>query len=595
MCLIFSTKPYFFCGFFLILLSLFECVNANESLAYFVTIKGIKNTALKERLLEYSHAQKQVDFPPKSLFALEHRAKKDIPTFLKLLRAEAYFNSKITITSEQQDQQTALIFNFELGQQYYLKTLNIEIDNQDLKPPSAEDIKLQLDQPALTTAILDAEQQLLNYAKNKAYAFATVCPRKIVVDHQSRDVTVNFCLNTGKKVRLGEIHFIGNKTVQVAFLADLIAWQHGSLYHQQNLNTQRLKLIESRLFSAARLKIATQADANGFYPVTFELTERLPRSISAGLRLTTDEELFLFRFAWEHRNLWQHGEAVDVELNVSMIKSSLETSFRKPAFFSPKNTLVLDSTFTTEDTDAYESLRAEFSAAIEHQINRKERINAGLAYQFSRITEENQFTENFSLISIPVHYSWDFSDNFLEPTSGGRLWVDAQPFLDISSGETFYKQKIRYNHYLSLLDDSDDVILAGRLIIGNIWGANIDNIPADLRYFAGGGDTVRGYSFQSLSPKDAEGKLIGGRSLVALSTELRGWITDSIGLVAFMDAGRAYANEYQDFKEALKIGAGLGARYKTPIGALRLDLARPLNKREEDDEFQVYISIGHTF
>ncbi len=590
-----STKPYFYYGFILIILSFFECANADESLSYFVSIKGIQKSLLKDKLLEYSQAQKQVDSPPKSLFALEHRAKKDLPIFLKLLRSEAYFNSKITITSEQQDQETALIFNFKLGQQYHLKSLKIEIDNQNLTSPSAEALQLQLEQPALTTAILDAEQQLLVYAKNKAYAFATLCPRKIVVNHELHDVTVNFCLKTGKKVRLGAVHFIGNNKVEADFLADLITWQSGALYHQQSLNAQRLKLVESRLFSAARLKIATQADAKGLYPVTFELTERLPRSISAGLRLTTDEELFLFRFAWEHRNLWQRGEGVDVELNISMIKSSLETSFRKPAFFSSENTLILDSAFTTEDTDAYESLRAEFSAAIEHQINRKERINAGLAYQFSRITEEEQFTENFNLVSIPVHYSWDFSDNFLEPTSGGRLWVDAQPFLDISSGATFYKQKIRYNHYLSLLDDSDALILAGRLIVGNIWGANIDNIPADLRYFAGGGDTVRGYSFQSLSPKDAEGKLIGGRSLIALSTELRGWITDSIGLVAFVDAGRAYANEYQDFKEALKIGAGLGARYKTPIGALRLDLARPLNKREEDDEFQVYISIGHTF
>ena len=574
-------------------LTVFQQVNAEEKIEYHVEIKGINDEDLMEELLTYSSTQKQQDSPPNSLFSLEHRAKKDIPTFIKLLRSKAYYNSKIVIESQKSEEDIALIFQFDLGKPYLLHEVTINQNTENLKKPTLKQLKLTLNTPAFATDILDAEQSLLHYAKQKSFAFAELCPKKVIVNHDLYTVEVNFCLETGEQIKVGAVSFTGNKNVNSKFLKQLIQWKKGVLYKQEDLDEQRLKLVDSRLFTVARLQVSKEADSGGLHPVIFELTERLPRTVSAGLRLTTDEELFLLHFGWEHRNLWKNGESVDAELNISMIKASLETNFRKPVFYHPKNTFIFNTILTREDTDAFKSLRAEFTALVEHQINKKERVSAGLAYQYSRVTEEDEQTENFNLVSLPVRYSNDFSDNFLEPTSGGRIWLDSEPFYDLGSGATFFKQKIRYNHYLSL-SNSNDWILAGRLILGNIIGTATENIPSDLRYFAGGGDTVRGYKFQSISPKNENDKFVGGRSLLALSMELRHWITPSIGVVGFMDAGRAYAGQFQKFSN-LQMGAGLGLRYKTPIGALRLDLARPLNKRDEDDEFQVYISIGHTF
>ena len=578
--------------FCLLGIGLFQTAYAKK-ITYHVEIKGIKDEDLKEELLSYSFAKQQEDALPSSLFVLKQRAKKDIPNFIKLLRSKAYFGTNVITTLKKQKEGYAVIFKFDLDVLYILNTVIIHQESDQLAKPSLKILGLTLEQPAITTSILTAEEQLLKHAKDKSYAFATLCPRKVVVNHDSKTVAVDLCIKTGQQVTLGAVHFTGNKNVDKQFLHDLIQWKEGVLYDQKTLNAQRLKLVDSRLFSVARLHLAKKPDENGQFSMTFKLTERLPRTISAGLRLTTDEELFLVRLEWEHRNLWGKGENIDTELNISMVKSSLKARYRKPVFYRPDNSFIIDASIVREDTDAFDSLRAEISVIIEHEYSKKKRINGGLSYRLSQVTEENKDTENFNLISIPIRFSWDFSDNFLEPTSGGRLWIDERPFYDIGSGASFHKQKIRYNHYLGLTK-SKNLILAGRIILGNIWGVEIDDVPADLRYFAGGGDTVRGYSYQSLSPKDEQGLNIGGLSLLVLSLELRSWVTENIGIVGFMDAGQAYTSVYQNFSD-LRIGAGLGLRYKTPIGALRLDLARALNKRPEDDEFQAYISIGHAF
>jgi translocation and assembly module TamA len=121
------------------------------------------------------------------------------------------------------------------------------------------------------------------------------------------------------------------------------------------------------------------------------------------------------------------------------------------------------------------------------------------------------------------------------------------------------------------------------------------DIPATRRFYAGGGGSVRGYAYRTLSPLGPFGHLIGGRSLFEASVEARIKITDTIGIVPFFDAGMAFDVELPDFKQELQYAAGLGLRYYTPIGPIRLDVAAPLNPRKGDKPVAVYISIGQAF
>ena len=146
------------------------------------------------------------------------------------------------------------------------------------------------------------------------------------------------------------------------------------------------------------------------------------------------------------------------------------------------------------------------------------------------------------------------------------------------------------------IDSEARFILAGRGRVGSIVGESTEDVPANKRFYAGGGGSVRGYEFQSVGPLDNDDDPLGGRSLIAVGAELRTRITDSIGLVPFVDGGTVYDSSYPDFDETFRWAAGLGLRYFTGFGPIRLDVAVPLNKRDDiDDDFEIYISFGQAF
>jgi translocation and assembly module TamA len=145
------------------------------------------------------------------------------------------------------------------------------------------------------------------------------------------------------------------------------------------------------------------------------------------------------------------------------------------------------------------------------------------------------------------------------------------------------------------LDASGRYVAALRVATGSILGAgSVPDVPADRRFYAGGGGSVRGYAYQGVGPKDANGQPTGGLSLAEASVEMRIGITDTIGIVPFVDAGAVSEEDYPDFS-GTKVGAGLGLRYLTPFGPLRLDAAVPVNPDPDDPDFAIYAGIGQAF
>jgi translocation and assembly module TamA len=236
----------------------------------------------------------------------------------------------------------------------------------------------------------------------------------------------------------------------------------------------------------------------------------------------------------------------------------------------------------------------ESGVTLERKVGKTIKWSAGPAFRWSRV-EQFEEKDEFALIGLQSILDWDRSDNLLDPTRGGRLRVQLTPYWDtLGTSLTFTRGSVSYSHYLTLLE-KPHIIFAARAGLGSLVGAERDAVPADLRFYAGGGSSIRGYPYQTVGPL-VDDDPIGGRSLFEVNTELRVRVTRDIGIVGFIDGGSAFEDIAPDFSEDILWGAGLGFRYYTPIGPLRLDVAVPLQRRHGiDDWFQVYVSIGQAF
>jgi translocation and assembly module TamA len=184
----------------------------------------------------------------------------------------------------------------------------------------------------------------------------------------------------------------------------------------------------------------------------------------------------------------------------------------------------------------------------------------------------------------------------VDPTEGFRLTLNASPYADMThGGDLFAILKLVGTAYLNISGDGRSV-LAGRAAFGTIPGGTNANIPFDKLFYAGGGGSVRGFAYQSAGPRDAFNNPLGGASLIEGSIEFRQRFGESWGAVLFVDAGSAYTDTLPNFSQfAPRIGAGAGVRYYTSFGPARLDVGVPLNKRDGDAPFGVYVSIGQAF
>jgi len=187
------------------------------------------------------------------------------------------------------------------------------------------------------------------------------------------------------------------------------------------------------------------------------------------------------------------------------------------------------------------------------------------------------------------------ADNPLNPTRGTVVDLSATPYAGFANDPiSFLRMSAGGSAYYSL-DKGSRFILAGRTRVGSIVGEKTDVLPADKRFYAGGGGSVRGYGYQKVGPLDSDGDPTGGRSLFDLGAELRIRVTETIGVVPFIDGGMVTEESYPSFDEPLLWAGGLGLRYYTGFGPLRLDVAFPINGRKEDDLFQFYVSFGQAF
>ena len=574
-------------------------VAAGDSVvSYDVAIRGVEDKSLREILESVSNTVTFKNKPPATLSLLQRRARTDIPDMLQAMRSEGYYNAKLELTIDEKTEPPLVVFNVSPGPLYRIESIDIERaksaePESPVKLPTAGDIGLELNEPAKADYIIDARNKLVLLLQKLGFPFARVDER-VVVDHATKLVSVTFPVMPGPMAHFGPTTFSGLESVEKRFVQGLLPWKEGDRFNSNLLEEVQKKLAQTRLFSLVEVKHAQGLDEAGRLPIVIQLKERAKRSMSGGVTYQTDQGPGATA-AWENRNLLRGGETLKLQAGASGFGYSGEGLFKKPQFLRNDQLLAIDSRLANDDTNAFTSQNFNTSLSVERELAKGMRFGLGPAFRVSRVKMEADplgRKESFDLASFAGYFNWDTSDNLLNPAKGWRLGVTLSPYMDVVDGNSaFVRGHTSYSRYFKI---SDNLILAGRTALGTIIGTSRDLVPGDLRFYGGGGGSIRGYAFQYASPL-VNNEPVGGRSIFELSAELRAKITEKIGFVTFVDGGSAFEGSYPDFKEPLHWGGGVGVRYFTPLGPLRLDFAVPFNPRSVDDPFQIYVSIGQAF
>lgn len=565
-------------------------------LTYRAVIEGVSGAKLRATLKGLSATLARPQAPPASLLHLRRRAEHDTTRFLKALKAEGYYGASVAIEMDPDAEPISVVLRVAVGPVYRLDAVTVVSTDEAIAPPrlpTAADLGIELGQPAAARAVINAEKKLIELLQDEGFPFPKVTEREAVVDHAAQTLAVTYHTAVGSKAFFGPAQVTGLESVQERVVLSQLPWREGDVFQGRLLRKAQKQLYETGLFALVRIDPAEEAAPDGRAPIQIQVTERKHRTVGAGIHYRTDEGIGT-RFLWEHRNVRGLGRRLRLEADLSQTVYDAAVSYRLDRFRRDDQSLLLTLGAGEISPDAYTSRQVGGAAWVSRKLRDTLTLGAGLALKLDEVEQFDQ-TDTYQLLSLPIQLEWDRTDDALNPNQGLRLKTRLEPFVDVFGGETsFIKGEIAHSQYYRL-GDAGVWGLALRLRLGAIAGEDLEGVPADERFYAGGSTSIRGYPYQSVGPLVDDDPL-GGRSVAETSIELRRRLTKTIGLVAFVDAGSAFASAWPDFSDSLRWSAGIGARYFTPIGPIRVDVAVPLNRRDDvDDSFQFYISIGQAF
>jgi translocation and assembly module TamA len=537
------------------------------------------------------------------------------------LRSRGFYDSRVVATVSGQpieeaaaldavdakpdSEKISFAFNVATGPVYKVASIDIDGPPAVISYPALDRSKLALltEQPADAAVILATEGQILDQVREHGYALAKIPRREVVIDHATRLAHVVYHLETGPTATMGPVTFSGTEKIDIIYLQKRVPFKEGEPYKPDKVSGLRDRLTGLGVFSAVRIKPADQLNAQGELPLAVELKDRPPRTIGFGATYETILGAGL-NASWQHRNLFGEAESLKVTAEVNHIGEgaipadlgySLKAEFVKPDWWVSGQDATASTQALREVLPAYTRKAVLLGVGLNRTLTPHLRVSYGLSGEVSEITQYG-VTGDYKLVGVPLSVALNEADSDTDPTKGYKLSANVTPYADLNHDDNLFAIiKLVGTGYINVSGNGRSVI-AGRAAFGTIPGGTNANIPPDKLFYAGGGGSVRGYSYQSAGPRDAYNNPLGGASLVETSLEFRQRIGKSFGVVAFVDAGSAYLETLPNFADNTpRIGTGLGVRYYTGFGPARLDFGIPLNKRAGDAAFGIYVSLGQAF
>ena len=434
------------------------------------------------------------------------------------------------------------------------------------------------------------------------HAKARLASEDVVADHATARLDVALGLEPGPRLRFGPLKIEGEQRMREARIRKITGLPEGERFSESELRRADTRLRRTGIFASANLVEDEAITAPDLLGITAQLVEQKPRRYSLGAEVASLDGVSLTG-SWLHRNLLGGGERLLVEGEVTNIGSgesgvdyALGISLDRPATLTPDTTAGLLLNFSHLDEVDYYADTVEFGLAFSHIFSDSLTGKAALTYSWQEGRDPGgDFA--FRNLSLPLGLIWDRRDDKTDAKRGFYIDATLKPFVGFGTTGSGVRATMDARGYRSL-GEAGRFVIAVRAQAGGIWGPTLLQTPRDQLFFSGGGGTVRGQPYRSLGIAVTRGFgpefLIGGQFFAAGSLELRARVTERIGVVGFVDAGSVGLDGLSGGDAESHAGAGLGLRYDTGIGPIRLDVAAPISG-STGDGVQVYIGLGQAF
>ena len=561
--------------------------------SYSVTFEGALPPHVVEQLNEHSQLQALQQHPPATLAGLKRRAESDLPTLVQVMHSFAYYNAHISFDYQQQGATVDIIVAIDAGPVYPLESLLI------FGAPAQEH---HIGEAALPKTLRTIEKEVLQELNSKGHPFARITEQEVVADQESQTVTLSLKVDAGPLANFGDITIQGNRTVKAHYFNKRLAWCWGERYNPELMECTKRALERGQLFSSVEIDHGDTLEGDTL-PMVITLHERNMRSVALGINYASQRGPG-FSGEWQHRNFWGMGEQLTARANMWHDEQLVKLSYLQPDFFGERRNLEWLAEYYREKTEGYTTRSVSFGALVTEPHCTYGQIAYGPKYVFlhdSDIHEEvdhqarEDSNERFHLLKFPYSYSWNCSDNLLDPTRGYRYKIHMEPSYQLHQSQFIYSiNTFTLSRYWAI---NRNLIFAWAAHLGSIIGPKKTTIPRSELFDAGTDTLLRGYRYKSVSPLDKDNDPTGGRSMMIYSVELRWKMNKDIGWVVFYDFGNVYSSTLPKLDHNVLQSTGIGFRYYTPVGPIRLDLAFPLTPRKHVDKssYQAYLSIGQTF
>jgi translocation and assembly module TamA len=583
---------------------------------------------------------------PVSPFGLIARARSDIERFTTVLESYGYYQSGVnikingmplkepalrdTLAALPKDSDARVEVNFTLGALYHLRKIDID---GELPDTARATLGLKPGDAAVASTVLAGGARVLSALQEQGYAFAKVDPPVAYEAADEPALDLSFHVETGPRVNLGEIHILGETRTHESLLRKALLLRTGEPYRPSAIERGRRDLLLLGVFGQVTVQVGTAVDGTGGVPVTFRVRERPRHAVTLNAAYSSDLG-GSGGVTWTDRNLFGNAEQLKIRASVIGLSGSDTTGagydtnaqFTKPDFLRRDQSLQLSVGALKQSLQAYDQTATTTGATVTRKLSSIWSVSAGLTTVNEKIIQPvddvidpqshlvlvPKTTYFYTLVAVPLVVSYDSTNlptPLDDPRHGFRGSFNLTPTLAIGHpNATFIIEQVQLAGYWDLDKllgtDPGRSVLAARALAGIAKGASEFSLPPDQRFYGGGSTTIRGYRYQSVGPV-FNGTLdpIGGTEIEAASIEFRQRIIGNFGAAAFIDGGEVTASSSgvpDDFRigrvpNDFRIGVGLGLRYYTAIGPIRLDVAGPTKRRSGDDSFEIYIGLGQAY